>query len=193
MNSCKKLLIAGAALAASSFVSAAPVQPLDFHSGLNTGFYTGASNDVDGVNWFVFDFDGIGTIDFWFDRTEASPDLYASLYLGDTTGFDYVAAGAGSSFSQSQAGHYNSDITYLNSWDDIHEDSHGGPWGDPHFSYVGTAGTYSLALSSYGQAGSYEFTTNMQSGLSPVPVPAAAWLFGTALVGFAGWRRRQAK
>ncbi len=31
------------------------------------------------------------------------------------------------------------------------------------------------------------------ANLSPVPVPAAAWLFGSALLGFAGWSRRKNK
>jgi len=32
-----------------------------------------------------------------------------------------------------------------------------------------------------------------QQQLNPVPVPAAAWLFGTALLGFAGWQRKRNK
>lgn len=34
---------------------------------------------------------------------------------------------------------------------------------------------------------------NNGTNLSPVPVPAAAWLFGSALLGFAGWSRRKHK
>ena len=33
----------------------------------------------------------------------------------------------------------------------------------------------------------------LNSEISVVPVPAAAWLFGSALVGFAGWSRRKNK
>lgn len=37
------------------------------------------------------------------------------------------------------------------------------------------------------------FSFDYSNNLSPVPVPAAAWLFGSALLGFAGYRRKKLK
>ena len=49
-------------------------------------------------------------------------------------------------------------------------------------------GTFSVVIPDEGVllAGS-----NIVSAVSPVPVPAAVWLFGTALVGFIGLSRRR--
>jgi len=48
------------------------------------------------------------------------------------------------------------------------------------------------------QGGTIVFTVNglesftfEPSALSPVPLPSAAWLFGSALIGFAGWQRKK--
>ena len=56
-------------------------------------------------------------------------------------------------------------------------------WGAP----VGIAASISYALNSAAE------TFLVRENLSPVPVPAAAWLFGSALLGFAGWSRRKNK
>jgi len=52
-------------------------------------------------------------------------------------------------------------------------------------------------LPDHGQLVSFNFSAAFLSGQiinqtqSPVPVPAAAWLFGTALIGFVGYSRRK--
>ncbi|GAB6054268.1 hypothetical protein JCM17960_30880 [Magnetospira thiophila] len=193
----KKIL--GAALLATSMTfgvtltaQATPVVPQSFGPGLNTGFSVGEASDVDGVDWFVFESDGVNAISFWFDRTVAAPDLIAGLYRGDTTGFDYVAAGAGGWFSYSSAAAYNSNLTYVTYYDDSHDDGLGGPFGDPHFTSLLSAGTYSLALSSLGSAGTYQFTTNATPSTA-VPEPASLALFGAGLAGLGFARRRSAK
>lgn len=192
-NTIKWLIVALAWTGMMHMVQATPVTPESFKTGFNTGYsvadYTDINNNVD---WFVFDSDGVNSTSFFFDRTIAAPDLIAGLYLGDTSGFDYDAAGAGVYYSYKNAGSYNSNLTFINYFDDNH-DYVGGPFGDPDFNFVLAAGRYSLALSSLGAAGTYSFTTNAVSVLSAVPVPAAAWLFGTALLGFFGISRRKTR
>lgn len=189
-NTIKWLIVV---LAWTGMVQATPVTPESFNSGFNSGYsvanYTDINNNVD---WFVFDSDGVNSTSFFFDRTIAAPDLIAGLYLGDTSGFDYDAAGAGVYYSYKNAGSYNSNLTFINYFDDNH-DYVGGPFGDPDFNFVLAAGRYSLALSSLGAAGTYSFTTNAVSVLLATPVPAAAWLFGTALLGFFGISRRKTR
>ena len=189
-NTIKWLIVA---LAWTGMVQATPVTPESFKTGFNTGYsvadYTDINNNVD---WFVFDTDGSKSTSFYFDRTIAAPDLVAGLYLGDTSGFDYDVAGAPLKYSVFDAATYNSNLNYLSLFDDNHDDAFGGPWGDPDFDILLAAGRYSLALSSHENAGTYNFTTNAVSVLSAVPVPAAAWLFGTALLGFFGFSRRKA-
>ncbi|MEM1152957.1 MAG: hypothetical protein AAGI44_02385 [Pseudomonadota bacterium] len=56
---------------------------------------------------------------------------------------------------------------------------------------VFTAGTYELAIGGLGVAGPYDYT--LSGDVSPVPLPAAAWLFGSAVLGLSlvSRRRRQ--
>lgn len=61
-------------------------------------------------------------------------------------------------------------------------------------SWVLTPGLYSLVYGgnpsfALGQTGSHAFTATLTT--SPVPVPAALWLFGSGLVGLAGLARRR--
>lgn len=55
----------------------------------------------------------------------------------------------------------------------------------PLASFTLAAGTYVLRLSGTGNSGATTAVT-----LAAVPVPAAAWLFGSAMVGFGALRRR---
>ena len=189
-NTIKWLIVALAWTGMMHMVQATPVTPESFKTGFNTGYsvadYTDINNNVD---WFVFDSDGNSNTSFYFDRTIAAPDLIAGLYFGDTSGFDYEVAGAVAHYSIMDAGSYNSNLTFVNFFDDNHDDAYGGPWGDPDFDILLAAGRYSLALSSLNAAGTYEFRT---SAVSAIPVPAAAWLFGTALLAFFGFSRRKA-
>ncbi len=55
------------------------------------------------------------------------------------------------------------------------------PW---HFTNLALAGEYVLTISTNGASSS-------TSEISAVPLPAAAWLFGSALMGFGALRRKQ--
>ncbi len=51
---------------------------------------------------------------------------------------------------------------------------------------------YSLSISSiHGGNDAAHLGTFLQAELSAVPIPAAVWLFGTALVGLVGFSRRK--
>jgi hypothetical protein len=43
----------------------------------------------------------------------------------------------------------------------------------------------------YGNLTSGKFSASLSPSISPVPIPAAAWLFGSALLGFVGFARRR--
>ena len=53
---------------------------------------------------------------------------------------------------------------------------------------IGIANTVDESGSGY-LVGSY-FGTEITTQISPVPLPAAAWLFGSALLGLIGWKRK---
>ena len=57
---------------------------------------------------------------------------------------------------------------------------------------AGSIGTWSAnsVTNSSGQVQNLSHFSIYTSGVSPVPVPAAVWLFGTALIGFIGFSRR---
>lgn len=179
-------------LGISSLSQADSVTPEIFSTGFNTGYsVTGSGPDIDGnVDWFVFDSNGITPTSFYFDRTVAAPDLIAGLYMGDTTGFDYAAAGAPYNYSYNSADAYNPSLNFIQQFDDSHDDALGGEYGDPDFNLVLSPGRYSLALSSLGRPGTYEFTTNAVNAY-PTPVPAAIWLFASGFAGIAGIVRRR--
>jgi hypothetical protein len=48
----------------------------------------------------------------------------------------------------------------------------------------------SISATDFWPAGGAISHVEIVGNLSPVPVPAAAWLFGTALIGFIGLSRR---
>ena len=70
---------------------------------------------------------------------------------------------------------------------------------DPQFSiHLNPGDFYSLSIASLtGQGGEalvdiYDFTFVADgTSVNPVPIPAAAWLFGTALIGLVGFGRRR--
>jgi hypothetical protein len=66
----------------------------------------------------------------------------------------------------------------------------GGQLDGKHFFLgLGSPGLVNLVYNKNGQTGG-GFSHYTEFGVSPVPVPAAIWLFGTALIGFIGISRR---
>ncbi|MCI5165227.1 MAG: PEP-CTERM sorting domain-containing protein [Candidatus Electrothrix sp. GM3_4] len=191
-----KKILAGLAtglitLSIVSISHAIPVTTESFNTGLNTDYFVShATGDVD---WFVFDYDGVDPlqVSFWFDRTVSNLDLVAGLYRGDTTGFDY---GSNTSSLHRNAATYNSNLTFIQSQDDTHNDTLGGPWGDPHFAMNLSADRYSLVLQEFwnGGGGTYSVITNMSSA-SSVPEPSAMFFLGTGLIGLVGSRFKKIK
>ncbi|MBZ9610152.1 PEP-CTERM sorting domain-containing protein [Rheinheimera maricola] len=183
-----KGIVAAFGFSLISFAHAAPIIGEQFNIGLNTGYAVGDANSApdEAVDWFIFDSNGVDAISFYFNRTIANPDLIAGLYSGDTYGFDYVAAGVSSAnWSYASAGDYNPSLTFIEFFDDTHNDNFGGPFGDPDFNRVLAAGRYSLALSSLSQGGTYEFITNVQSASFDVPAPSTLAVFALGLLGLA--------
>lgn len=174
------LLLAGGVLKAEI------VKVENFDIGMNTGFEVSSPYDFihKGVDWFVFDSDGLGSTTFYFNRTVAQVDLIASLYSGDTSGFDYEAAGLISG-PYSQVTIYNTDLTLIDTFDDSHDDLLDGPYGDPDFDLILPKGRYSLAVFSVNLPGTYEFTTNVRSAYLKVPEPPTAAIFSILILVFA--------
>ena len=65
-------------------------------------------------------------------------------------------------------------------------------WNSQH-SHVDVSNWLDGKISNVFGGGYYEMFYVRDHDLSPVPVPAAVWLFGSALLGFAGWARRKNK
>jgi len=61
--------------------------------------------------------------------------------------------------------------------------------GKHFFLNLGSPGEVNVTYNKNGQTGG-GFSHYTEFGVSPVPVPAAVWLFGTALIGFIGMSRR---
>ena len=62
------------------------------------------------------------------------------------------------------------------------------------FSLSGFQNLSSVIFTAYGGSSAYSFGIDditVSDSLSPVPVPAAVWLFGTALVGLFGFGKRR--
>lgn len=168
-----RLILATTVLLTSSLLNAAIVKVENFDIGLNTGFEIGSPYDpIDqALDWFVFDSDGVSSVSFYFNRTVAQVDLIASLYAGDTYGFDYEAAGL-TSGPYSQVDFYNTALTYIGTFDDSHDDFLDGPYGDPDFDLSLPAGRYSLMVFSVNLPGTYEFTTNVRSAYAEITEPS---------------------
>jgi hypothetical protein len=73
--------------------------------------------------------------------------------------------------------------------------------GTPDFGGIGTellsivlptTGAYVLAIGGEGFGFGDSYGYHLDASFAPVPVPAAVWLFGSALMGLAGFRRRRA-
>ncbi len=66
-----------------------------------------------------------------------------------------------------------------------------GKWYDVESFFANTPNTYQINFSGYDATGAPVKGSTIGVDLQPVPVPAAAWLFGTGLLGLVGVARRR--
>jgi hypothetical protein len=151
----------------------------------NTNFYEQTNNvgDIDGDSDREYSSGGrFGSFGLDFTKTSLTEELN-----GNKLGVFGVAFDIQWSNSKSPATAY---VTYGNNT-------------TQNFGLANTLGFWGLTSSDYIQTihfggpdgGIRKFTVAIDNltigGVSPVPVPAAVWLFGTALIGFVGMSRRR--
>jgi MYXO-CTERM domain-containing protein len=179
----KHSIIASLAVGAlASMAVAQPVVPTPLSGGTQGGFVAGDyyTTSFSTLTWFTFTLTEPTMVNVDFDRTTAPPDLYATLYSGDITGLDATAFAA----THSDAWFIPiGSLTWLDIQDDTDPNGLDGPYGDPRFTNLLPAGTYSIVVSALqGAGGTFQVTSN-------VPTPAAATLLG--LGGLASLKRRR--
>ncbi|MCB1701921.1 MAG: VPLPA-CTERM sorting domain-containing protein [Pseudomonadales bacterium] len=188
-----KNLLPIAALLVPMSISAAPIAYQgDISSGNQvTGTLVGSdgylAENESGREWWTFSGTAGDVVDITAGRLAADLDLGFSLYFG-TTAVDESLFSFESSFGG---------LTYLGFFDDNWGPNIPGPFADPQvLGYVlPSTGTYSLAVVSVlngSECGTCDYALRLGDSVSPVPVPAAAWLFGSALLGLAGVKRKKA-
>jgi len=140
----------------------------------NNGWHSDVASDVD--FWF---FHGVAGQQYTLraDRIDPGLDTALSLYEGitasDESTFVHDADFGGLTFIDSA----DDEIPYA-----------GGPYGDPLLTFTApSTGFYTVAIGDYLGDGTGPF--NYQIQLTPVPLPAAVWLFGSGLLGLVGFRR----
>ena len=87
----------------------------------------------------------------------------------------------------------NAGGTYKNP--DVNLSSLGSITGDFYIRFYGIGATSSngtMRVSAYDPSGTYYFDS-ITGNVTPTPIPAAAWLFGSGLVGLVGFRRKAGK
>ena len=67
----------------------------------------------------------------------------------------------------------------------------GGYFGDTNFSLLSSPDTYLIVFDGLDASGGRISGNTLAVDLAPIPVPAAAWLFGTGLIGLIGVARRK--
>lgn len=185
----QKLLASATIVAVSATMAfASPVSPIALDPGVTVIDTVNvlSNGDRNDQNWFTFSATAGSLIDIDINRRAAPPDLYATLYFGDVTGVDFDTDGSGG-------------LTNAITSDDAENDAHGGPWGDPRFTFTAqSTGTYSFFVtalsccSSPGAVGTAFDVTATGIAPSAVPLPAGLPLLAAALgaFGFARTRRR---
>jgi hypothetical protein len=162
-----------------------PGNPLGTVNG-NVGGYGWIDEEAVDVDFWSFNVGvGGGTYDIWGTRQDADLDLAFTLYEGTTT-TDEIEFSNDSDFGG---------MNYIDSVDD--QIPALGPYSDPSlYSILLPTGDYTLAIGGYDSDGigpfAYELTIgNPGDAPSPVPLPAAAWLFMAGMVGLFGVTRKK--
>jgi len=197
---CATALILGGAVGISSSANAVAISyegaisvPFGAVSGSVSG--TGWANDIAAeTDFWTFQVGAGGAaLDIWGLRGDEPLDTVFTVYRGTTTAdeseFKHLSDFGGMSV-----------VAFAD--DQIAAD---GPFGDPALhSTLFPEGAYTIAIGGNLSTGNGPFTYKLSIGIpgsSPgaviapeiVPIPAAAWLFGSALIGLVGIRRRKLK
>ena len=138
------------------------------------------ANDSD---WFIFTLTSDFDVDIDINRTEAAPDLFATLFEGDVTGVDFGGLLADDFTGPNDFG----PLTFIETQDDTEDDAFGGPFGDPRFQLNLGPGTYSVLVTALSPLEGGPFT--ITSNVSAVPEPSAFAVLGLGGLLFARRRR----
>lgn len=191
------LSIAASLCAAQASAVVAPTPLFDgitINQTVNIEDDSGLANDA---NWFVFDATAGSLLDIDINRLTAPPDLVAAIYFGDVTGLDFGAQRPGQFPSNVEF----EGLTLFDTEDDTENDSLGGPFGDPRFTFTAPqTARYSLIVTTLnlsGRGSPFEVTasgvsTFATSQVAAVPVPAGIVLLLSALGLGALVRKRRA-
>ncbi|WP_232769057.1 PEP-CTERM sorting domain-containing protein [Colwellia sp. Bg11-28] len=185
-----KAALAGLVLSVSSFANAGVIPLGNLEDG--TVFSGTVIGDDDSFiaslgDYWTFNGAAGDIIDIDINRTEASPDLIATLFFGDVTGLDVDSLSPdglinGLLVSNGVFG----PLTVIDTQDDTENDSFGGPFGDPRFNLsLSSTGTYTLLVATLSAPGSYEIST---TGITSVPEPSTLAIFALGIMGLAARR-----
>lgn len=146
-------------------------------------------------DYWIFSGSAGDSVDIDINRTEAAPDLIATLFFGDVTGVDVDTISPNGLIDGllTPSGTFGP-LTVIAFADDTEDDAFGGPYGDPRFTLtLPSTGTYSLLVATLFNPGDYEIvsTGTFDSTPAPVPEPGTWMLMGTGLVGLIGYGIRK--
>lgn len=201
----KSILLAVSTLVLSTSANAAVI--LDFtESGNNTNISVSGTFDLSGFNLSSF-------TTTWSNASSGSgPGTYSEATIGDINNQTNYSASGGSTYFELFSNNFNAGHTDNFSGHGIgFWNTTGGTEGNFQIDvdYIsgtqlqgsGTLTGYTLSDLGLTQTGLWKTLSNGEtvsitingSGISAVPVPAAAWLFGSGLLGLVGMARRKHK
>lgn len=125
--------------------------PIELQVGSQGEFFAvpGGLTLANDATWFTFTLTSQTEIDIDISRTVPHPDLGASLFAGDVTGFSFQGLLVSQMFMSSFG-----PLSFREFADDEEDDMLGGPNGDPHFqNIILNPGTYSVMVFSFTNPG----------------------------------------
>lgn len=177
------------AIASLSLSSNANSAQISYQGSLTNG--SSSTGQVSARSWV----DDIGSdVDFWAFAGVAGHQyqLKASrLDLGLDTAFSLYEGFIVADDSEFDHGRSFGGATLIDTADDELPVS-GGPFGDPFLEFTAlSTGIFTVAIGDFDGDGTGPFNYSLElTEVSAVPVPAAVWLFGSALIGLVGLRRK---